>query len=76
MSNAQATLESSVIAGLSERAHLTGASITHAHIQVEDILTALFHPSVRWAVKASLQELDTAEKGEEDHAPDNERAPA
>jgi hypothetical protein len=60
MSNAYRTLKSSVIEGLSERAHLTGASIEYAHIQVPDIIDAIFHKSVRWAIKEYLAELDTA----------------
>lgn len=61
MSNARRLLESSVINGLSKKANLTGASITNAHIQVPDILEAIFHPSVRWAVKEYLEELDAEE---------------
>lgn len=57
MSDARATLESSVIGGLSQRAQLTGASIDKAHIQVPDILDAIFHPSVRWSVVEYLKEI-------------------
>jgi len=57
MSNAKATIESSIIAGLSKRAHITGASIRHADIQVADILDEMFHPSVVWAVREYLKEI-------------------
>lgn len=57
-SDARATLESSIITGLSEHAHLTGANIEYAHIQVPDILDALFDLSVRWAVREYLEELE------------------
>jgi hypothetical protein len=55
-SDAYVTLESSIIDGLSKRAHITGASIEHAYIQTEDIIKAMFHPSVCWAVESYLNE--------------------
>lgn len=56
-SDAYATLESSIIDGLSQRAHITGATITHASIQTEDIIKAMFHPSVIWAIEEYLKEV-------------------
>jgi len=63
MSDAKETIESSIVTGLSQRAYLTGAIISKADIQVPDILDALFHPSVRWAIEEYLKELSDAEKG-------------
>lgn len=54
---ARATLESSIISGLSKRAHLTGASIEDACIQCPDVIDAIFHSSVRWSVRAYLEYL-------------------
>ena len=58
MSDAKRTIESSIITGLSENAHKTGASIIMAHIQVPDILEAIFAKCVRWSVREYLAELD------------------
>lgn len=57
-SDARRMLESSVISGLSKRAHLTGVTIDKAHILVEDILEQIFHnPSVNWAAREYVDEL-------------------
>lgn len=61
-SSARRTLESSIITGLSERAHLTGASIEYAHIQVSDILDAIFAKCSRWAVRDYLREIEESEE--------------
>lgn len=61
-SNAQRTIESSIIMGLSERAHLTGATAEYVHIQVLDIIEAIFHSSVVWAVREYLRELGEYEE--------------
>lgn len=55
-SSAYRALESAVISGLSERAHITGASAKHAHIQVPDLLDAIFHRGLLWAVEDYLEE--------------------
>lgn len=57
-SDARATLESNIISGLSKNAHLTGAKISVAHIQVRDLIDEIFHPSVIWAVREYLTEID------------------
>ena len=57
-SDARATLESSIITGLSKRANLTGLTIDKADVLVPDLIEAIFHPSVRWAVPAYLKELE------------------
>ena len=56
-SNAQSTLESSIIDGMSERPHLTGLRIDHADYLVPDLLAAIFAPSVAWAVRDYLKEI-------------------
>jgi hypothetical protein len=58
MTDARATLEHSIITGLSRRADLTGVTITDADVLVPDLIDAIFHPSVRWAVPAYLKELE------------------
>ncbi len=57
-SNAQATIESAIIGGLSERANITRASSGYAHIQLPDIMDRLFAPGLRWAIEDYLRELD------------------
>jgi|HubBroStandDraft_6_1064221.scaffolds.fasta_scaffold00550_19 hypothetical protein len=64
-SDARATLEHSVITGLSKRADLTGVTITDAEVMVPDLIEAIFHPSVRWAVAAYLKEPEGAEPSAE-----------
>ncbi len=56
--DARATLESSIISGLSKNAHLTGARADVAHIQVRDLIDEIFHPSVIWAVRQYIIEID------------------
>jgi len=56
--DARATLESSIISGLSKSAHLTRARADVAHIQVRDLLDEIFHPSVIWAVEEYLAEIN------------------
>ena len=57
-SDARATLESSIISGLSKRAHLTGVTVDKAHILVTDLIEEIFHnPSVNWAVTEYMNEV-------------------
>jgi hypothetical protein len=56
-SDARSTIESSILMGLSERAHLTGANITQAGMQSEDILKAMFDDPVVWSVREYLKEI-------------------
>lgn len=58
MTNAEATIRSSIISGLSHNAHITKASATHSEMQTKDIMDAIFHPSVRWSVQEYLNELE------------------
>ena len=58
MSNAKATIRSSIINGLAKSAHITGASCLFSTIQTEDIIESLFHESVRWSIKEYLKELE------------------
>jgi hypothetical protein len=63
MTNAEATIRSSLIAGLAEHAHLSGIRIDMAgslptEQLISDLIDALFHPSVRWAVREYVDELD------------------
>jgi hypothetical protein len=37
---------------------LTGVTITDGGVLVPDLIEAIFHPSVRWAVPAYLKELE------------------
>jgi len=53
--NLRKGIESSIISGLANRAHLTGATIDKAHIMVEDIFKELFeNPSTKWQVQAYI----------------------
>ena len=56
MSEARRTLEHCIINGLSTRAGETGATIEYAHIQIPDILDAIFRPGIFWAVEDYLEE--------------------
>lgn len=56
--DAKATIESAIMDGLSKNAHITGAKANVAHIQVADILEAIFAKPVRWAVIEYLEETD------------------
>lgn len=58
MSDAKATLESAIISGLSERAHITKLNADKTEILVEDIISAIFAPHFRWAIKDYLEELE------------------
>jgi CO dehydrogenase/acetyl-CoA synthase alpha subunit len=58
MNNARSTIRSSIIAGLCQNAHITGASIKHAEIQTKNIIEAVFHPSVLWSVKDYIKEIE------------------
>jgi hypothetical protein len=63
MSNAEATIKSSIIAGLSEHAHLSGirADVVGrlpTEQLVADLINALFDGRVRWALRAYADELD------------------
>lgn len=59
MSNARATVESSIIGGLCKRAHKTGMKMGPvSEMLIEDLCDELFDSSVRWAVVEYARELD------------------
>ncbi len=65
MSNAKATIESSIISGLSKRANDHPVRANHADILVPDILEALFSPHVRWAIVEYLRKEDNDTEAKE-----------
>lgn len=63
MTDAEATVRHCLIDGLSEQAHLSGIRADWVgrlptEALVDDLMTALFAPGVRWAVQAYAAELD------------------
>jgi hypothetical protein len=63
MSDAKATVESSIIGGLSKRAHKTGMRMGPvSEMLIEDLRDELFDSSVRWAVVEYAKELDAAKE--------------
>ena len=58
MSDALKTIKSSIIEGMCDSSVQTGLTISSADFLVPALIESIFHPSVRWAVKEYLEELE------------------
>ena len=57
-SDAQSTIEFSILMSLANTSPTTGITIDKSEPVVDSLLEELFHPSVIWSVKEYIEELE------------------